>query len=80
MAKLATAPVKWRHKKTGKEYHILDEAIMQSKDWATDFGIDGSKLVDMQPVVVYRSVDNGSLWVRPRDEFLDRFEEIKDAS
>ncbi len=74
---------------------IVDDAIgigkMQAEKW-----VDGdtaklsspesgkvslvANLVDMREVAIYRSVDDGALWVRPREEFEDgRFEAIARA-
>lgn len=61
---------RWRHKKRGTSYYEIGLARLQVAP--TTILIDGSMLV------VYRSVDDDSLWVRHRDEFLDgRFERLK---
>lgn len=60
-----------RHKKRGTEYVLIGFGKLQAEMWV-DWN---SEPVDMREVAVYRSVDDGSLWVRPREEFEDgRFE------
>lgn len=59
---------RWRHLKRGLTYIELARGTMQASD-------DGC--LDMQPVVVYRSEKDGSIWCRPQDEFEDgRFEAL----
>ena len=66
-AAAATPPNRWRHKKRGTTYVLLGNAITQTE----------APLSDMDPVLVYQSEKDGTLWVRPGHEFLDgRFEEI----
>lgn len=60
-----------RHVKSEGEYIFLGFGKMQSEDWVTAFGVDGSRRVDMLEVAIYRAVSDGSLWVRPKDEFED---------
>lgn len=55
-----------RHVKRGSEYALIGIGKMQSDYWT-----DGNGHVDMQDVAIYRSVDDGSLWVRPHAEFED---------
>ena len=65
-----------RHKKRGSEYDVIGVGRMQAEDWmvreycAADEPVNGAS-VDMAEVTIYRSVDDGSLWVRPREEFED---------
>ena len=61
-----------RHKKRGSEYVLIGIGKMQA-NWYTphDGSGDSWDCVDMAEVAVYRSVDDGSLWVRPREEFED---------
>lgn len=60
---------RYRHKKRGTIYVEIGRAKLQAADpggFSDDF-----------PMVVYRSEADGSLWVRPEDEFDDgRFEPV----
>lgn len=80
-AALAVAPKPThRHKKRGTEYVLLGYGNMQAAYWLDGLDDEG-RLIDMRVVAIYRSVDNGALWVRPREEFEDgRFEVLEDQS
>lgn len=66
-----------RHGKTKGVYYVLNVARMQTTHWRdTQLSSDYRK-VDMERVVVYISMTDGSMWVRPEAEFLDgRFTEV----
>lgn len=66
-SRLATPPVRWRHKVRGSTYTEVGRGCLQST--VHDF--------DYMPVVIYRADVNGTLWVRPVAEFEDgRFERV----
>ena len=65
-------PEVWMHKKTGGLYERLHDAKMQAKEWFDGNDDDGAD-IDMRDVVVYRSLEDGLVWVRPVEDFNDRF-------
>lgn len=64
------------HTKTQKAVQFIGEAQMQTRDWEIpihdESGYLGGKIVDMEKVVVYQEPD-GKIWVRPVEEFNERF-------
>jgi hypothetical protein len=65
-----------RHVKRGSKYELLGIGKMQSEMWLEqgEGTIDSPsplEPIDMREVAIYRSIDDGSLWVRPREEFED---------
>lgn len=68
-----------RHKERGSEYVLMGFGKMQC-DWWQITGQGFRYPVDMREVAIYRSVDDGALWVRPREEFEDgRFSALEDG-
>lgn len=73
----------YRHSKSKGIYQVLELAKMQAKDWfsreedplASTFssGLYYNS-VDMEDVVVYQSIVDGRVWVRPINEFEARFD------
>lgn len=72
----------YRHKKRGTTYRLLGIGKMQATNWFkeqwqhADPQSDNPPLrtldsVDMAEVTIYQSTTDGSLWVRPKDEFED---------
>jgi hypothetical protein len=60
---------RWRHIKRGSTYTIRSTATLQCS---------ADPKHDNEAVVIYQA-DDGSVWVRPADEFFDgRFEAIND--
>ncbi|MEO3997200.1 hypothetical protein [Mesorhizobium sp. CAU 1732] len=73
-----------RHKRRGTEYVLIGIGGMQSEDWRDPSrpadNCPNGVSVNMRQVAIYRSVDDGSLWVRPREEFEDgRFKAVAAA-
>ncbi|MFD1945030.1 Lar family restriction alleviation protein [Paradevosia shaoguanensis] len=95
-AMIAAAPLQpvatHRHKKSGGEYVLLGIGKMQAKHWVDKKpSIDAlmkeppasvpPPSVDMHPVAIYQSTDDGSFWARPIEEWEDgRFEVLATSS
>jgi len=71
-----------RHKKRGSLYELLGIGKMQTDFWFDGLDEDADAgNVDMRPIAIYRAIDDGSLWARPREEFEDgRFEKLPDRN
>lgn len=73
----------YEHHRNHNKYQLIGFAKMQSSHWEdTEFAFDeggyiGGSPVDMREVAVYVSINDGSLWVRPKEEFEDgRFKKV----
>lgn len=56
----------WRHVRRGGQYIVIAQAVREH---------------DLEPMTIYKSVEDGRVWVRPSSEFMDgRFEQIGVAS
>jgi len=62
MAKDSNPYLFWRHKKTGERYQVLDLVVLEA---------------DLDVAVTYKKKGGGIKWVRPLDEFIDRFEAVE---
>lgn len=60
------------HKRQDHTYEVIGRGRMQTSKWV-EFGGDSapSPSVDMREVVIYRCLQDGSLWARPVEEFDD---------
>jgi len=67
-----------RHVKRGSEYVLIGIGKMQTINWAPIVGDapDDFSSVDDREVAIYRSTEDGLLWVRPREEFDARFDAL----
>ena len=60
--KLPPWGTKWRHRETGDVYHLIGGVLIEAT---------------VAPAVAYSPVDGTDVWVRPLDEFLENFEEVR---
>lgn len=72
----------WRHRKRGSVYEIVGRAKMQMEtthipriDLVSGFYVKDT--MEALSLIVYRSLSDDTLWVRPESEFMDgRFERV----
>jgi hypothetical protein len=70
-AVIAPQPTRWRHKKRGTTYTFVGVCEVQAEEPLTDYEV----------AVVYRSEQDGRLWVRRKSEFNDgRFEALPSSA
>lgn len=71
--------MKYRHKKRGTEYEIISDMASFQTSAQSLSGQKYAHVYDDDSVVVYRSLDDGEVYVRRFTEFFDgRFEEVND--
>ena len=76
----------FRHKKRGSYYELIGQAGMQIGEETLNGHVSTktdamclAAVLERKAFVVYRSVKDDSLWVRPESEFFDgRFEEVRE--
>jgi hypothetical protein len=82
LAALLDRPRIYRHRKRGTTYQFVGRAKMQIGPESLR-NLDGDQdvvchVLEQKSYVIYQSIADGSLWVRPESEFFDgRFEEVK---
>lgn len=73
----------YQHVKTKGIYKLIGYGRMQAGYWGDHHPqmplTSHGKSVDMREVAIYQSINDGSIWVRPREEFEDgRFKRLHD--
>lgn len=70
----------YRHKDRGTMYELIGIGKMQAGQWRAMRTVEDLGYmtpVDMCEVAIYRDIEDGSLWARPREEFEDgRFDTV----
>lgn len=72
--------VLYRHIRTGGTYRFIGVGKMQCSGWferVQEISSVRFNTCDMLSVVLYQSMQDGTYWVRPFDEFFARFERVR---
>ena len=64
----------WRHRKRGTEYEVLDTNTGLQ---CSSFSAYIENIFEHTPLVTYRSLGDGRVWVRPLREWDSRFELVR---